>query len=50
VIAEVARPDNGVQVDVEVRGWVNETTQAAKDWWINNYSDHCGLFLEVQRI
>ena len=43
------RPD-GTKADVDVRGWVNKTTQAAKDQWINDYSDHSLLYLEVQRV
>jgi hypothetical protein len=43
------RPD-GTQADVEVSGWINEATQVARDQWIDDYSDHCILFLEVQRV
>jgi hypothetical protein len=46
---QVARPD-GTQADVEVREWVNETTTASKNRWIRDYSDHCVLLLEVQRV
>lgn len=40
----------GSKADVDVRGWVNKTTQAARDKWIGDYSDHCLLYLEVQRL
>jgi endonuclease/exonuclease/phosphatase family metal-dependent hydrolase len=43
------RPD-GAEAEVDVRGWVNQNTQAAKDKWINEYSDHSLLYLEVQRV
>jgi endonuclease/exonuclease/phosphatase family metal-dependent hydrolase len=43
-----SRPD-GTKADVDVRGWVNEPTQAARDKWIGDFSDHSLLFLEVQR-
>ncbi len=32
---------------VDLRGWVDEPTPAAKDDWIDKYSDHCYLYLEV---
>jgi hypothetical protein len=32
---------------VDVRGWVDEPSPAAKDDWIEKYSDHCYLYLEV---
>jgi endonuclease/exonuclease/phosphatase family metal-dependent hydrolase len=41
---------NGTKSEVDVRGWINKNTQAAKDKWINEYSDHCLLYLEVQRV
>ena len=44
------RPADNAQVDVSVRGWVDQPTQAAKDKWINDFSDHCLLYFEVQRI
>lgn len=43
------RPD-GSQAEVDVRGWVNAATPAAKDKWIEDYSDHCLLYLEVQSV
>jgi hypothetical protein len=42
------RAFNGTEVSV--RGWTQEETPAAKDEWIKNYSDHCLLYLEVQRV
>jgi hypothetical protein len=44
------KPAGGTKAEVDVRGWVNKNTQAAKDKWINDFSDHCLLFLEVQRV
>lgn len=41
-------PTNGTQVEVDVRGWVNETTNANKDAWIGKFSDHSMLFFEIQ--
>jgi hypothetical protein len=35
---------------VAVRGWAQAATPAAKDEWINKYSDHCLLYLEAQRV
>ena len=32
---------------VSVRGWVDQPTDAAKDTWIKEYSDHSLLYLEV---
>ena len=40
----------GTNAEVDVRGWINKNTQTAKDNWIDKYSDHCLLYLEVQRI
>tara|TARA_R110001592_G_scaffold279041_2_gene546424 strand:+ start:204 stop:1025 length:822 start_codon:yes stop_codon:yes gene_type:complete len=34
---------------VHVRGWVEKTTDAEKDAWIKKYSDHCLLYMEVQK-
>ncbi len=33
--------------EVDVRGWVNENTDAAKGAWIMNYSDHSLLYFEI---
>ena len=38
----------GVQVDV--RGWPQEPTDAAKDAWTAKFSDHAMLFFEVQKV
>jgi hypothetical protein len=35
---------------VDVRGWVDENTDEAKGQWIEAYSDHCYLYLEVQKV
>jgi len=41
---------DGTKAEVDVRGWVTEPSQLAKDQWIDDYSDHCLLYLEVQRV
>jgi exonuclease III len=41
---------SGEKADVSVRGWVNKTTNAEKDKWIKDYSDHSLLYLEVQKV
>ena len=46
---EFNRPD-GTKAEVDVRGWVDKTTQSAKDQWIADYSDHSLLYLEVERV
>ena len=33
--------------EVEVTGWVNETTDAKKKAWIDKFSDHSMLFGEI---
>lgn len=38
----------GAQVDV--RGWPQEATDAAKDTWVEKYSDHALLYFEVQKV
>lgn len=43
------RPD-GTKAEVDVRGWTNQPTPAAKDKWIKDFSDHSLLYLEVQRV
>ena len=47
--AEFDRLDE-TKAEVDVRGWVNQTTVAAKDQWIEDFSDHCLLFLEIERV
>lgn len=37
-------------VPVEVRGWPQEPTDAAKDAWAAKFSDHAMLFFEVQKV
>jgi endonuclease/exonuclease/phosphatase family metal-dependent hydrolase len=32
---------------VDVKGWVNQTTTAKKDKWIDDFSDHCYLYAEI---
>jgi endonuclease/exonuclease/phosphatase family metal-dependent hydrolase len=41
---------DGIQAEVDVRGWTNQTTTVGKDQWIKDFSDHSLLYLEVQRI
>ena len=35
---------------VDVRGWVEEDTDAKKDAWAKKYSDHALLYFEVQKV
>lgn len=35
---------------VDVRGWVDESTDAKKDGWVKKYSDHALLYFEVQKV
>ena len=35
---------------VDVRGWVEETTDSARDNWAKKYSDHALLYFEVQKV
>ena len=37
-------------VSVDVRGWVDEPTDAKKDAWARNFSDHALLYFEVQKV
>lgn len=39
---------DGSAAEVSVRGWVDGTTPAQQDAWINRYSDHSLLFFEIQ--
>lgn len=41
---------DGTNAEVDVRGWVNIATQSDKDQWINDYSDHSLLYLEVESV
>jgi len=41
---------NNKDVEVDVRGWVKETSIPAQDAWIDKYSDHSLLFFEVQKV
>lgn len=36
--------------DIDVRGWPKETTDNKKTKWINRYSDHGLLYLEIQKV
>ena len=40
----------GENVEVDVRGWVNESSTSAQDDWINDYSDHSLLYFELQKL
>lgn len=42
--------ENNEEVEVDVRGWVNESTIGDQDKWIADYSDHSLLYLEVQKV
>ena len=35
---------------VEARGWVEASTDSAKDAWVKKYSDHALLYFEVQKV
>lgn len=35
--------------EVDVRGWADFTETAKQDQWINEYSDHCLLYFEVEK-
>ena len=37
------------EVEVDVRGWVNETSILNQDRWIEEYSDHTLLYFELQK-
>lgn len=37
-------------VSVDVRGWVDEPTDAKKDAWTRKFSDHALLYFEVQKV
>jgi exonuclease III len=41
------RADGGV-AELALRGWVDEPTDAKKNAWIQRYSDHALMYLEVQ--
>lgn len=47
---QFTKPSDGTKVDVDVRGWVNQISSAKKDNWIKDYSDHCLLYFEVQKV
>lgn len=38
---------DGSDAHVSVRGWVAEPTDAKRDKWIADYSDHCLLYFEI---
>lgn len=37
-------------VSVDVRGWVDESSDAKKDAWTKKFSDHALLYFEVQKV
>ena len=41
---------NNQDVEVDVRGWVNESSTSSQDAWIANFSDHSLLYFEVQKV
>ncbi len=36
--------------NVDVRGWVTESSAKKKDAWAKKFSDHCLLYFEVQKV
>jgi endonuclease/exonuclease/phosphatase family metal-dependent hydrolase len=42
-----ARPSDGLDAHVAVRGWVDQGSDAKKDEWIAQYSDHSLLYFEI---
>ena len=44
------RPSDNQKADVDVKGWSTEVIPSDKDIWIRDYSDHCLLYFEVQKI
>jgi hypothetical protein len=49
VAAEHMKFEGFAGADVDVRGWPKEPNDAAKVTWINSFSDHALLYLEVQK-
>jgi len=47
---EFNNKDRSGKSPVDVRGWVDQSTTAARDKWISDYSDHSYLYLEVEKI
>jgi endonuclease/exonuclease/phosphatase family metal-dependent hydrolase len=43
----VFKNNNDADVEVDVRGWVDEKNSADKDTWVRDYSDHALLYFEV---
>jgi len=39
--------EDGSDAEVDVRGWVEKKTAASRDKWIDDFSDHSLLYLEV---
>ena len=42
--------DDGTKADIDVRGWVDKSTDADKNKWIADFSDHSLLYFEVQKV
>jgi hypothetical protein len=40
----------GEEVEIDLRGWVSQPTVEAQDRWIDDFSDHSLLYLEVQKV
>ena len=46
----ISRLDEFIDCGVDVRGWVDEPSDAKKDAWAKKYSDHSLLYFEVQKV
>lgn len=44
------KKDNNIDVDVDVRGWIDKQTVQSQDNWIKKHSDHSLLYFEVQKV
>ena len=44
---KLTHPLDNSKVEVSVRGWVDESTDAEKDAWIGKFSDHSLLYFEI---
>jgi len=47
---EISERSEGTSAEVDIRGWPEEPTYATKGKWIENFSDHALLFMEVQKV
>jgi hypothetical protein len=44
------KSETNKDVEIDVRGWVNEKTNTEKDNWIKSYSDHSLIYFEVEKV